>query len=245
MSLIPAVRASLAERFIFNFRLPAARLATYLPVPWLEPEEVEGYGVASFCILDLRGITVAPLSPSIGVASVSCAPRYAVLDRSQGQATPAVFVTERHTNSAFGAWFTSLGFSAPHTQVDAVIEHEGDRTHLRVSSPHDGLLFAATVQPAPQLNSKLFSSSKRFADFIARGVSSYGLSRHGSRLTKVDLHKDDAEYAPLEVLQMEGAFADDWQGHEGHFDSAFRTSGGRYEWTYNGLTDEAVADPAS
>jgi hypothetical protein len=32
MSLMPAVRASLAERFIFNFRLPAKALATYLPV---------------------------------------------------------------------------------------------------------------------------------------------------------------------------------------------------------------------
>ena len=36
MALMPAVRASLAERFIFNFRLPAEMLATYLPVSWLE-----------------------------------------------------------------------------------------------------------------------------------------------------------------------------------------------------------------
>jgi hypothetical protein len=117
MSLMPAVRASLAERFIFNFRLPAEMLATYLPVPWLAPQEVQGYGVASFCILDLRGITVAPLAASIGLASISCAPRYAVLDLSSGSAAPAVFVTERQTNSAFGAWFTSLGFSAPHPQL--------------------------------------------------------------------------------------------------------------------------------
>ena len=59
MSLMPAVRASLAERFIFNFRLPAKSLARYLPVSWLAPQEVRGYGVASFCILDLRGITAA------------------------------------------------------------------------------------------------------------------------------------------------------------------------------------------
>jgi hypothetical protein len=109
MSLMPAVRASLAERFIFNFRLPAKALARYLPVPWLAPQEVRGYGVASFCILDLRGITVAPLTTQIGLTSISCAPRYAVLDVSREQATPAVFVTERQTNSAFGAWFTALG----------------------------------------------------------------------------------------------------------------------------------------
>src|SRR6202167_6677330 len=89
MSLMPAVRASLAERFIFNFRLPAKALARYLPVSWLAPQEVRGYGVASFCILDLRGITVAPLTTQIGLTSISCAPRYAVLDVSREHATPA------------------------------------------------------------------------------------------------------------------------------------------------------------
>src|SRR5258708_4436489 len=82
MSFMPAVRASLAERFIFSFRLPAKALARYLPVSWLAPQEVRGYGVASFCILDLRGITVAPLTTQIGLTSISCAPRYAVLDLS-------------------------------------------------------------------------------------------------------------------------------------------------------------------
>jgi hypothetical protein len=130
MSLMPAVRASLAERFIFNFRLPTKMLASYLPVPWLIPQQVHGFGVASFCILDLRGITVAPLSTSIGLASISCAPRYAVLDESDAQVSPAVFVTERQTNSTFGAWFTSLGFSAPHSEVEAVIDHQDDRILL-------------------------------------------------------------------------------------------------------------------
>jgi hypothetical protein len=238
MSLMPSVRASLAERFIFNFRLPPKVLASYLPVPWLTPQEVRGCGVASFCILDLRGITVAPLSTSIGLASISCAPRYAVLDESQPQVTPAVFVTERQTNSAFGAWFTSLGFSAPHPQVEAVIDHQDDQVRLRVDSPDDGLVFSGTVRPSATQNSELFTSPQEFADFIALGVSSYGLSRHGSRLTKVELHKDDANYMPLEVSELGGAFVDDWQRRGGVFDSAFRTAGGRYEWTYHGLTEE-------
>jgi hypothetical protein len=238
MSLMPAVRASLAERFIFNFRLPAKALARYLPVSWLAPQEVGGYGVASFCILDLRGITVAPLTTQIGLTSISCAPRYAVLDVSREQATPAVFVTERQTNSAFGAWFTALGFSAPHPQVEAVIDHQADRTLVHVDSLDDGSLFAATVRPSAAPKSELFASSQEFADFIAQGVSSYGRSRHGSRLTKVDLQKEDATYMPLEVSNLGGTFAEDWQDQGGVFDSAFRTSGGRYEWTYHGLTDK-------
>jgi hypothetical protein len=242
MSFMPAVRASLAERFIFNFRLPAKTLARYLPVSWLAPQEVRGYGVASFCILDLRGITVAPLTTQIGLTSISCAPRYAVLDLSLEQETPAVFVSERQTNSAFGAWFTSMGFSAPHPQVQAAISYQDDRTLLRVESLDDGLLFAATVRPSAETKSTLFSSPQEFAHFIAQGVSSYGCSRHGSRLTKVDLQKDDAAYTPLEVSNLGGAFADDWQRHSGVLDSAFLTRGGRYEWTYHGLTDECVED---
>jgi len=206
------------------------------------PQEVHGYGVASFCILDLRGITVAPLTTQIGLTSISCAPRYAVLDMSLEQETPAVFVSERQTNSAFGAWFTSLGFSAPHPQVQAAMSHQDDQTLLRVESPDDGLLFAATVRPSAETKSTLFSSPQEFAYFIAQGVSSYGCSRHGSRLTKVDLQKDDATYTPLEVSNLGGAFADDWQRHGGVLDSAFLTRGGRYEWTYHGLTDECVQD---
>ena len=158
MSLMPTVRASLAERFIFNFRLPAKMLATYLPVSWLAPQEVHGYGVASFCVLDLGGITVVPLTTSIGLDSISCARRYAVLDVSREQSSRAVFVTERQTNSAFGAWFTSLGFSAPHPQVEAVIDHQDDRTLSGVDSPDGGLLFTANVGPPAALNSELFAS---------------------------------------------------------------------------------------
>src|ERR1700721_4067768 len=138
MSFMPVMRASLAERFIFNFRLPSKAFARYLPVSWLAPQEVGGYGVASFCILDLRGITVAPLTTQIGLTSISCAPRYAVLDVSREQAAPAVFVTERQTNSAFGAWFTSLGFSAPHPQVKAAIIFPDAQLFCRSTSPPDG-----------------------------------------------------------------------------------------------------------
>ena len=115
MSVLPSVRATLAERFLFNFRMPPDALAAFLPsVPWLVPQTVNGYGVVSFCLLDLRNITVAPLPTIAGLSSISCAPRYAVMDLSHDPPTPSVFVTERQTNSAFGAWFTSLGFSAPH-----------------------------------------------------------------------------------------------------------------------------------
>jgi hypothetical protein len=60
MPWIPSVRALLAERLIFNFRLPPKALAELLPAKWLAPQIVNGFGIASFCMLDLRKITIAP-----------------------------------------------------------------------------------------------------------------------------------------------------------------------------------------
>jgi hypothetical protein len=235
MNALPSVRAELAERFIVNFRMPPRVLQTLLPVDWLIPAEVNGWAIASFCMLDLRKITVAPLPTVLGMTSISSARRYAVVDSTTNPPKPAVFVTERHTNSSFGAWFTGLGFSAAHPYVDSSISREGASTRLSVSGRDEGAMFDAIVRPASEPTSTVFDASS-FAAFIADGVSSYGLSRHGTRLTRVDLHKTDADYEPLEVIEMGGPVVENWVRLGAVFDSAFRTSGGRYEWTYRGLT---------
>jgi hypothetical protein len=235
MNALPSVRAELAERFIFNFRMPPPVLRTLLPVEWLVPAEVNGWAIASFCMLHLRKITVAPLPTLIGMTSISSAPRYAVVDLTTHPPQPAVFVTERHTNSAFGAWFTSLGFSAAHRYVESSISRDGLSTRLSVSGREERPMFDAIVRPAPKTTSTVFDANS-FAAFIAEGVSSYGLSRHGTRLTRVDLHKTDANYEPLEASEVRGPIVENWIRLGAVFDSAFRTSGGRYEWAYLGLT---------
>ena len=172
MSVLPSVRATLAERFLFNFRMSPEALSKYVPVSWLVPQVIRGHGVVSFCLLDLRNITVAPLPTVAGLTSISCAPRYAVVNTLDAEGKPCVFVTERQTNSAFGAWFTTLGFSAPHPYVETVIDHQGTRTHLHVHTPGGELLFSAVVDETLELNSELFSSTQNFTDFIAEGITS-------------------------------------------------------------------------
>jgi hypothetical protein len=231
MQIIPSVRAVLAERFILNFRMPPAAMRRFLPVDWLRPAEIHGFAVASFCMLDLRNITVAPLPVVAGLSSLSCAPRYAVIDATE---KPAVFVTERFTSSAFGSWFTSLGFSAPHPYVNATIAREADAIRLSVADA-GGQLFSARVTGGSSDDSIFTAQS--FAEFIAQGVSSYGLSIHSGRLTRVDLHKNDGNYEPLRTLDVSGPAIDEWVQAGAVLDSAFRTSDGLYEWTYLGLTD--------
>lgn len=237
MNLIPPVRAALAERFIFNFRMPLAAMAEMLPAPWLTPLPVRGWGVASFCLLDLRHITAAPLPTVAGINSISCAPRFAVLDHSDGTPRPAVFVETRQTSSPFGAWFTSLGFSCRHPFADAQITHCGVQTQISVTGEDRNYQFGATVREAEDTSSALFDSCADFGAFIAEGVASYGPSRWPDQLTMVDLHKEDHGYTPLDVLTLESPLLAQWQAGEAVLDSAFRTSGGHYEWTYHGLRE--------
>ena len=237
MNIIPPVRAELAERFIFNFRMPLDALAEYLPAPWLSPQPVQGYGVASFCLLDLRHITVAPLPTVAGLRSLSCAPRYAVLDHSTGEPKPAVFVTERQTSSAFGAWFTGLGFSCRHPFAPARITHRDDEADIQVEDNKGSFRFGATARTAQRARSELFASVEEFGAFIARGVTSYGLSRYRNRLTQVDLHKEDHGYEALEVRSIHSPLLEQWQAKGAVLDSAFHTRGGRYEWAYHGLRE--------
>ena len=236
MSWIPPVRAALAERLIFNFRMSPAAMAGFLPEPWLVPEVVNGFAVASFCLLDLRGITVAPLPTAVGLRSLSCAPRYAVVDRSGVVPRPAVYVSERWSSSAFGSWFTSLGFSAPHPYVRAAWGHVGPAVRVSMASPARGPVIAARVRPAGEMRSAVFDSVAAFAGFIAGGVASYGSSRYAGRLTRVDLLKSDQTYTPLIVDELAGPDIAAWTAAGAVLDSAFRTDGGRYQWTYHGLT---------
>jgi hypothetical protein len=236
MLLHPPIRARLAERFLFNFRMPLEAISKYMPESWLTPQVINGYGVASFCILHLRNITYAPLPTVFGVQSLSSAPRVAVIDQSKGRRDPAVFVTYRQTNSLFGAWYTK-GWSAPHPLVESAIEHVSEaEAKVSIHSLHGELQFAATVCPAARLESTLFASTDAFSAFIAQGVSSYGYSRYSRRLTKFDLHKQDMGYSALEAIGVSGSAIESWLSDGAVLDSAFHTRGGQYEWTYHGLT---------
>jgi hypothetical protein len=236
MSIHPPIRAHLAERFLFNFRMPLEAMSRYMPEPWLTPQVINGYGVATFCILHLRNITYAPLPTVMGIQSISSAPRMAVIDQSQGHQDPAVFVTHRQTNSGFGAWYTKC-WSAPHPLVESVIEHGSNgESNVSIHSLGGGLQFAAAVRSAERLESALFASTDDFSAFIAQGISSYGYSRYGRRLTKFDLHKQDMGYTVIQPIGVRGSGIESWVSDGAILDSAFHTSGGQYEWTYHGLT---------
>jgi hypothetical protein len=235
MSFLPAVRARLTERYILNFRMPPVKLEKYLPAPWLRPHVIRGHAIVSFCLLDLRDITISPLAARSGLRSVSCAPRFAVIDESQKGAPPAVYVTERRTSSAFGAWFTSLGFSAPHPYAAAQIRRQDQAIEIVVTERGEGQHFEAILRPDRAARSEVFADPQEFGEFIKVGVTSYGLSRYPGLLTRLDLRKTEGRYDPLETMAIHSPVVNQWAADGAVLDSAFRTVGGSYEWSYKGL----------
>ncbi len=233
-SVLPTVRAHMHERFIVNYRMPPEAVSAYLPAPWLTPQVIAGSAVASFCVLDLRQVSPTPVPRSMGLSMISCAPRYAVMDHSVDPPRPAVFVTERYSSSAFGSWFTTLGFSAPHPHIEVHWDHRDDEMMIAVSD-EDGEMFRTVANAEAALSSQLFPTVDDFSQLIASGVRSYGLSRHAGELTVLDLKKDDATYEPYGVASVTGGVPERWVADGGAIDSAFRTADATYAWKYAGL----------
>ena len=229
---IPPVRADMRERFIVNLRVPPDAMARLLPTR-LSPQIIDGWAIASFCILDLRNITVAPLPTVAGWWSLSCAERWGTLDPS-----PAVFVTERLTSSRLGSAVTRLGFSAPHDVVDIALAK--DRWTARLLAQRDGIpLLDARLRRGGEGSGSVFDGVASFSRFVAEGVRSYGTSRYPGRLTVLDLHKTENRYEPLAIERVTGGFVDRWAAVGGEIDSAFRTVDADYEWRYHGLVADA------
>ncbi len=218
------------ERFVVNLRVPAE--AAPVPKP-LQPQLVGGWAVASFCVLDLHNITIAPLPTVAGWRSRSCAERWGALDPE-----PSVYVAERLTSSRVGSAFTHLGFSAPHSLVDLDVVKDRRVGRVRASVRGTTILDARLARDG-DLASSVFDDVTSFSRFLADGVRSYGPSRHTGRLTVLDLHKRDTSYEPLAVEEATGSFIDSWTAVGAEIDSAFRTVDADYEWRYHGLLDAA------
>lgn len=234
-SILPPVRAALERRYLFNFRMPARVFQRMVPVNWLPPQLIDGQAIISFCTLQLRNITVAPLPTVVGLSILSCAYRFAVLDTTQPVATPAVYVPARYTNNRFGSWFTYQGFSCPHPLIQATISTQAGTKTLSITHADGAPLFDAVFADTDTPQSTLFDTADRFASFIKAGVTSYGNSIRGTQLTRVDLRKTETAFTPLVVHSWQDQLLSAQDDGEIVLDSAFSTAGGQYQWTYHGL----------
>lgn len=239
MAIPRSVHAELVERLIFNFRFTPDALDQILPVTWLKPQAVNGFSIVSFCILKLNRVMVWPLPGAFGYETTSCAYRCGVIDHSGGQPTPSVYITDRQTDLPLIARLATWLFADTILMVRPLVEHVGPEMRIAVTYLDGQTMFAATARPAAAWSSQAFKTIDEFGNFIKGGVSSYTPSIYGDSLTRVDLHKDEPTYQPLDanvdLEQLDGV----WKDAGVTFDSAVRAVTGHYKWTYRGLAPYA------
>ncbi len=242
MGIPRVVSAQLVERFIVNFRLPPDALRERLPAEWLEPQVLNGWAVASFCVLNLERVTLWPLPPLINYKTTSCAFRCGVIDESGAQPEPSVYITDRNTDKPLIAMLGPLIFNDTIPPVHAQIAYSEGTKEVSVSQMDGQRLFSCDVHPLAKpddFESELFGSLDDFKHFIHGGASSYTPATRVDRLARVDLAKEDVTYEGMTAEVDFNALETLWRDAGLVFDSAVRATGGRYRWTYRGLKPTA------
>ena len=231
-----SVTSKMEERYIFNFRIKPEDLKKKLPVPWLEPQVINGWSVVSYCILWLKRLSVSPIPPILRFETISSAYRIGVIDNSGATPKPSVYVTDRWADLSLIARLAPWILLDTIPLIKASIGHSESRTFTEMSHLNGKHLFSAESVPAAAgLRSELFETVDGFARFIKEGVSSYAPSIYSDAYTKVDLYKDDVTYDPLDATIEFSELHHTWDDVEMPLDSAVRATGAKYKWTYRGL----------
>ena len=242
-SIPRSIVAQMRERYIFNFRTRPEALAPHLPVPWLEPQVVNGWSAISFCVLKLERLTLWPLPALFDFRTISCAYRVGVVDLSGPRPEPSVYITDRNADLPLAIRTAPLLLADAIPALKPEFSKNGDRTRIRLRYMDGQELFAAETGPTDALRSEVFGSIDEFAAFIKGGVSSYTPSVLPDNLARVDLHKEDIAYHPMDA-QVEFSWLDGvWPDTGMVFDSAIFASGAKYKWTYRGLWHAVPESP--
>lgn len=206
---------------------------------------MNGFGVVSFCLLRLEGVTLWPLPTFMGMNSTSCAYRCAVTDISGVVQEPSVYILGRSTNVPIISRLGTTLFSGEMKLIRSDIKNNQEYNEIRVSYMDGHDLFAAKVRPAgpEKTDSKLFDSVDDFVSFIKGGLSSYTPSTRAGRYSRVDLTEDSNQYLPVDATLDYSWLDDAWEDAGLKFDSAFHAGGGLYRLKYLGSTSARLQEP--
>lgn len=244
---LSTIHSRLDERYLFNFRVAPEILASRIPVSWLKPRIVNGWGVVSFCILKLERVRLGPMPAPLGVSTTSCAYRCGVIDVSGASPEPSVYIAGRSTDLPLGN-ILGPALLGKMQKVRTDISRAQDHVDVRASYTDGKSLFSAKARPLKkELDSELFGSPRELIDFIKGGASSYSPSSRAGHYSRVDL-EEDSTYEVIDAEIDYSGIDAAWQDAELAFDSAIRATGGRYDLTYLGRLparlQPAVAVPA-
>ena len=231
-----SIYGNLADRYLFNFRVDSDALENHLPkIPWIKPRTINGYGVVSFCLLKLKGLTMWPLPTSFGLNTTSCAYRCAVIDESDKRSEPSVFILGRNTDLSIISYLGPVLFSGNIQKINASIHRNSENVEINAEYSDGKTMFSATVNSSkPQQSSRLFESAESFESFIKDGVSSYTPSTCDEKYSRIDLETDSNIYEQVNAKINTNCLDEEWNDVKLVFDSAYRAGGKLYKLRHVG-----------
>ncbi len=229
------IMADVAERWVANIEISEDVCHRIVTPPFLEPIPVNGRHILSLCAIFMRHAapTWAPLQ--LGPPSHNCALRVACID--QRDASQAVWVDHRYTDSHLAGALSKLGFAPVRPHLVVSRHPRGGKQHLGLRTL-DGditLNLIETSNPTPQIPPPpLFHDRDHFADYFLSGVRSYGPTDNPDQFTVVDLTKLRIG-SFKDMSTMRGTLKTPWGTHP--CNSVYRSRNSLYRWHYVGEVD--------
>ena len=235
----PSAYGNVLERYLFNFRIGLEDLIKHMPpLKWLEPTCINGYGVISLCMVHFRGLTAWPFPKALGINTVTCAYRYSVVDMSNGEPVPAVYLLSRNTDNSFVNCFGPPLLSSKVGKITSSIKKdEMENIDINLGLPNGEMMFSATVLQSKRLEpSLLFESEKEFEELIENGKVSFTPATDNGRYSRHDLESQPYYYEQVNADIHINSIEQEWDDVVFLFDSAYRTS----EKTQYKIVDEGL-----
>lgn len=231
-----SIYGTLVDRYLFNFRVNSDALENHIPkIPWMKPRNINGYGVVSFCLLKLKGLTVWPFPTSLGLSTTSCAYRCAVVDESGKNPESSVYVLGRNTDLSIISRLGPALFSGNIQKIKTSINRNSENIKINAEYTDKRKMFSATVDSSkPLQKSRLFESADSFETFIKDGASSYTPSIHNDKYSRIDLETDSNSYQQVNAKININCLDDEWDDVKFMFDSAYRAGGKLYKLKHIG-----------
>lgn len=226
----PSVYGNVLDRYLFNFRIDLTKLEKHMPfLKWLEPRNVNGYGVVSFCLVHFKGLTVYPLPKALGINTVTCAYRFSVMDISKSEPTPSVYLLGRNTDNSFVNQFGPQILSSKVGKITSSIKKNSNGDlNIDIGFSEEKMMFSATVLQAKYSNkqkSLLFECEDDFEKFMENGKSSYTPATTNGKYSRLDLETKPYRYEQVNARINVNSLSEQWDDADLEFDSAYRALG--------------------
>lgn len=245
---LPVIQGTIDRRILLNYRVDPKILSCLLPPPF-RPQMVGGMGIAGICLIRLKAIRPAWLTPAWGWSSENAAHRIAVEWDESGEVRHGVYIPRRDTSSWMNVWVGGRLFPGIHHHARFRVTESEDHLAVAVQSDDGQVELEVVASPAKALPAdSIFGSLAEASAFFEAGSLGYSATQESGRFDGLELQCQRWNVQPLQVVRVQSSFFADhscFPHGSVHFDCALLMRGVRHEWHSHPQLRSGAAVPAS